>query len=223
MAINTTAFLTKSKAGLAKLMHATLEYEGKILSYSILTNKRLRHLSIHIHPEKGVIVKNPGFSHERVNALVREKAKWIASKLALMSHRTWLRVLFEEEGKVLYLGEAILLPVTQTPESFYKEKTPLHVNALVQKWAFIMGVTVGSISFRKTKRRWGSCSHKAELCFALSLAQLPLEAIEYIVIHELSHILHPHHQSSFWHCVEAHMSDYRQQETILKRYSPALS
>ena len=55
-------------------MHATLEYEGTILSYSILTNKRLKHLSIHIHPEKGVIVKNPGFSHEKVNALVREKA-----------------------------------------------------------------------------------------------------------------------------------------------------
>ena len=223
MATNTTAFLIKSKAGLAKIMHATLEYEGTILSYSILTNKRLKHLSIHIHPEKGVIVKNPGFSHEKVNALVREKAKWIASKLLLMNNRTWLKPLFEEEGKVLYLGEEILLHVNQTPENFYKEKTPLHVNELVQKWAFIMGVSVESISFRKTKRRWGSCSHKADLCFALSLAQLPLEAMEYIVIHELAHIKHPHHQSSFWRCVETYMSNYRQHETILKRYSPALS
>ena len=223
MATNTTAFLIKSKAGLAKIMHATLEYEGTILSYSILTNKRLKHLSIHIHPEKGVIVKNPGFSHEKVNALVREKAKWIASKLLLMNNRTWLKPLFEEEGKVLYLGEEILLHVNQTPENFYKEKTPLHVNELVQKWAFIMGVSVESISFRKTKRRWGSCSHKAELCFALSLAQLPLEAMEYIVIHELSHIKHPHHQSSFWHCVAEFIPSYRIQENTLKSYSPALS
>lgn len=204
-------------------MYKTLEYEGEILSYSILTNKRLKHLSIHIHPQKGVLVKNPGFSQERVHALVYEKAKWIASKLTLLKNRTFLGALFEEEGKVLYLGEAILLHSNQTPESFYKEKTPLHVKTLVEKWAFLMGVTVGSISFRKTKRRWGSCSHKAELCFALTLAQLPLETIEYIVIHELSHIKHPHHQSSFWKCVAEFMPAYRIQENIIKNYSPALS
>lgn len=204
-------------------MHATLEYEGTILSYSILTNKRLKHLSIHIHPRKGIIIKNPGFSKEKVDALVREKAKWIISKSMLMQERIWLKPLFEEEGKVLYLGEAIVLHVSQTPESFYKEKTPLHVSTLVEKWAFIMGVVVGKVSFRKTKRRWGSCSHKADLCFALSLAQLPLEAMEYIVIHELAHIKHPHHQSSFWRCVSEFMPSFKEQEIILKRYSPALS
>ena len=204
-------------------MHATLEYEGKILSYSILTNKRLKHLSIHIHPRKGIIIKNPGFSKEKVDALVREKAKWIISKSMLMQERIWLKPLFEEEGKVLYLGEAIVLHVSQTPESFYKEKTPLHVSTLVEKWAFIMGVVVGKVSFRKTKRRWGSCSHKADLCFALSLAQLPLEAMEYIVIHELSHIKHPHHQSSFWHCVAEFMPSFKEQEKVIKNYSPTLS
>lgn len=204
-------------------MHATLEYEGERLSYSLLTNKRLKHLSIHIHPQKGVIIKNPGFSKERVDALVREKAKWIISKTRLMQERIWLKPLFETQGKVLYLGEAIALHVSQTPEAFYKEKTPLHVSALVEKWAFIMGVSVKKVSFRKTKRRWGSCSHKAELSFALTLSQLPLDAMEYIVIHELSHIKHPHHQNSFWHCVAEFMPSFKEQEKVLKNYSPALN
>ncbi len=204
-------------------MNATIEYEGQTLSYSILTNKRLKHLSIHIHPKRGVIVKNPGFSQEKVHALVKGKAHWIASKLTVMENRLWLKPLFEEEGKTLYLGEAILLHVNQNPEQFYKEKTPLHVNELVKKWAFIMGVTPKSITFRKTKRRWGSCSHKAELSFTLSLAQLPCEVMEYIVIHELAHILHPHHQRAFWACVAEYMPEYKIQEMAIKRYSPMLS
>ena len=204
-------------------MHHTLEYEGKTLSYSILTNPRLKHLSIHVHPQKGIIVKNPGFSSTKVHEFIRQKAAWIFQKSTLMQSRFCLKALFEHEGKVLYLGEPILLHVNLTPEAFYKEKTPLHVKALVEKWAFVMGVTYKSITFRKTKRRWGSCSHKAELSFALSLAQLPLEAMEYIVIHELSHILHPHHQRSFWNCVAEFMPSFKAQEAVIKHYSPTLS
>lgn len=204
-------------------MHTTIEYEGKQLSYSIVTNKRLKHLSIQIHPHKGVIVKNPGFSLSRVHELVKQKAAWIFQKSLFMENRLCITHLFHNEGKVLYLGEAILLHVNQHPEQFYKDKTPALIINLVEKWAFVMGVRPSSITFRKTKRRWGSCSHKAELSFALSLAQLPLEAIEYIVIHELSHIKHPHHKSSFWKCVEEHMPTYKQQEKVIKNYSPALS
>ena len=204
-------------------MSSFIEYQGETLCYSIIMNRRLKHLYIKIDPIKGVIVKTPSYTQEYIHSLVMQKAEWIFTKMRAAKARTTLPTLFEEEGKVLYLGEEILLHVNQTPESFYKEKTPLHVNELVQKWAFIMGVSVESISFRKTKRRWGSCSHKAELCFALSLAQLPLEAMEYIVIHELSHIKHPHHQSSFWHCVAEFMPSFKAQEKVIKNYSPALS
>lgn len=219
---NLRASLTKSKAGLANPMPSFIEYQGHKLCYSILTNKRLKHLSIHIHPHKGVIVKNPGYSHPQVHELVMQKASWILQKTTFMQERLWLKTLFENEGKVLYLGEPILLDARQTPKQFYQEKTPLHVNILVEKWAFIMGVSPKSIVFRQTKRRWGSCSHKAELSFALTLSQLPLEAMEYIVIHELSHIKHPHHQKAFWHCVEEFMPTYKTQENTIKNYSPAL-
>ena len=204
-------------------MNALLEYEGKTLSYSIITNRRLKHLSIHIHPQKGVLVKNPGFSPTKVHTFVVQKATWIFEKMAWMNNRLWLKNLIENEGKVLYLVEPILLDASLLPEHFYKEKTPPLVKNLVEKWAFMMGVVPRSITFRKTKRRWGSCSHKAELSFTLTLAQLPLEAIEYIVIHELSHINHPHHQRSFWNHVSEYMPHYKLQENVIKQYSPALS
>ena len=103
---------------------------------------------------------------------------------------------------------------------FYKQKTAEIVLILVEKWAHTMNLNPTKITFRKTKRRWGSCSAKDELSFTSSLVQLPLECIEYIIVHELSHIKHKHHQKSFWLHVEKFMPHYRELERVLKDYSP---
>lgn len=204
-------------------MASFIEYQGATLCYSIITNPRLKHLYIQIHPEKGVIVKNPSFSKERVHTLVQEKASWIFAKMHDLKKRVSIAELFCNEGKVLYLGEAILLHVNQSPEAFYKEKTIPLVTRLVEEWSFLMSVQPTKISFRKAKKRWGSCSHTNELSFNLSLAQLPLECVTYIVIHELAHINHKHHQTSFWRCVAEFMPEYKQCEKTLKKFTPALS
>lgn len=204
-------------------MHPFIEYQGEQLCYSIITDRRLKHFYIKVDPIKGVIVKAPSSNKTYIHDLVMQKAAWIFSKMRAASERTTVQSLFENEGKVLYLGEPILLHVNQTPESFYKEKTIPLVIRLVEEWSFLMGVTPTHIRFRKAKRRWGSCSHTNELSFNLSLAQLPLECITYIVIHELSHIKHKHHQKAFWNCVGEFMPEYKSCERILKNYSPSLS
>ena len=204
-------------------MQPIIEYQGETLCYSIITNRRLKHLYIMIDPSKGVIVKTPHQSKDYIHDLMMQKAAWIFTKVKAAKERTTLRSLFDQEGKVLYLGEPILLHVKQTPDAFYKEKTIPLVTRLVEEWSFLMSVKPTKISFRKAKKRWGSCSHTNELSFNLSLAQLPLECITYIVIHELSHIEHKHHQKAFWDCVREFMPEYKQCEKILKNYSPALS
>ncbi|AOO64510.1 putative zinc metalloprotease [Sulfurospirillum halorespirans DSM 13726] len=216
---NLKASSIKSKAGLTNI----LEYEGQQLSYSIITNKRLKNFYIKIDPIQGVIVKTPSSNTAYIHTLVMQKALWIFAKMKAAKERTTLASLFENEGKVLYLGEPILLHVNQTPESFYREKSIPLVTRLVEEWSFLMGVKPTHIRFRKAKRRWGSCSHTNELSFNLSLAQLPLECITYIVIHELSHIEHKHHQKAFWNCVGEFMPEYKSCEKILKNYSPSLS
>ncbi|ARU47852.1 M48 family metallopeptidase [Sulfurospirillum diekertiae] len=204
-------------------MQPLIEYQGETLCYSIITNRRLKHLYIMIDPIKGVIVKTPYTSKEYIHELVSQKAAWIFTKVKAAKKRTTIQSLFAEEGKVLYLGEPILLHVKQTPDAFYKEKTIPLVTRLVEEWSFLMSVRPTKISFRKAKKRWGSCSHTNELSFNLSLAQLPLECITYIVIHELSHIEHKNHQKSFWLCVSEFMPEYKNCEKILKNYSPTLS
>ncbi|NCB55341.1 MAG: M48 family peptidase [Epsilonproteobacteria bacterium] len=215
---NSRASLTKSKVGLTK----TIEYEGRVLSYSLFVNRRLKHLYITIDPIKGVIVKSPFSAIDTIETLLLQKASWILSKLHAAQERTHIGRLLETEGKILYLGEAILLSSFQTPELFYKEKTPPLVNRLVEEWSFLMGVKPTKVSFRQAKKRWGSCSYRNELSFNLSLAQLPLECIAYIVVHELAHITHKHHQKAFWECVASFMPEYKNHEITLKKFSPSL-
>ncbi len=211
-------FLTKSKAGLTNF----IEYRGEKLWYSLLINRRLKNSYIYIDPEKGVIVKTPYANYEKIHAFLEQKAAWIYSKTKALEDKKILSKLFLENGKILYLGEEIALNLGLSPEAFYREKTPVLVNRLVEEWSFIMGVKPTKTSFRIAKKRWGSCSAKNELSFNLTLSQLPLELITYIVIHELSHINHKHHQKAFWQCVSEYMPNYKECEKELKKYSPAL-
>ena len=197
-------------------------WENQTITYSIITNKKLKNLTIRIDPEKGVIVKNPNYSISKVKEIVSQKAKWIVEKTILIKERKSIQTLFEEEGKILYLGEKIALHVKTNLDIFYKEQTSRLVEKIVEEQSFIMGVKPMSIKFRKAKKRWGSCSYKNELSFNISLSQLPLECITYIVIHELSHIEHKHHKRDFWRCVEEYMPEYKTCEKKLKEFTPAL-
>jgi len=82
-----------------------------------------------------------------------------------------------------------------------------------------MSLSPTDVRFRKTKRQWGSCSGKNVLSFNTMMMKLPHDVIEYIVIHELAHIRHKHHQKDFWQLVEQHLPDYKKKVKELKKYT----
>jgi hypothetical protein len=103
-------------------------------------------------------------------------------------------------------------------DKFYKEKAKELIPPLVEKQAKIMSLYPTAINFRKTKRQWGSCSAKNRLSFHIGLIKLPLDVIQYVIIHELSHIKHKHHQKAFWQEVERYSPHYKKLEHQLKEY-----
>ena len=197
-------------------------YEQNKIPYAVITNKKLRNFYITIDSSKGVIVKNPNYSLETVHNIVEKKAKWIYEKVVSLKQRHCIATIYENEKKVLLFGTKVSLHVKGNLAQFYKDKSQEVIPPLVEKWAHIMNEKPASIKFRKAKRRWGSCSMKNELSFNTSLVQLPLECIEYIIVHELSHIKHKHHQKSFWLRVKKFMPLYKEHEKTLKNYSPQI-
>lgn len=86
----------------------------------------------------------------------------------------------------------------------------------VAAYGAIMGVCPTSIRITGAKKRFGSCSGKNSLCFSYLLVAYPEEAIDYVVVHELAHILHHDHSRAFWQTVESYLPDYKKRQKILK-------
>ena len=94
----------------------------------------------------------------------------------------------------------------------------LSITPRVEKFASDLGVEPASVRYRSTTSRWGSCSSKRVLTFSVYTAQLPNELIDYIVIHELSHIHEMNHSQKFWDWVGTQDPDYKKHRKMLKDY-----
>lgn len=78
------------------------------------------------------------------------------------------------------------------------------------------------VRYGNPKGRWGSYSSNGTISLNVALMNLPLDVIDYVLIHELCHSRHPHHQASFWEEVAHYLPQYKPLRAQLKRYSPYL-
>lgn len=197
-------------------------YEDKKLPYTIVTNKKLKNLYIALDPINGVIVKNPNFPLTKVYEIVQKKAKWIFEKSQFIKDKKSIKIIWEEENKILLFGNKESLHVKKDLATFYKNKSIEIIPSLVNKCSEKTNLFPSNITFRKTKRRWGSCNGKNEINFTSSIVQLPIHCIEYIIMHELAHITHKNHQKKYWELVAKFMPEYKIYEEEIKHYSPQI-
>ena len=79
-----------------------------------------------------------------------------------------------------------------------------------------MGLTYTGITITGAKTRYGSCSPKNRLCFSWRLMAYPESAIDYVVVHELAHIVHRNHGPEFHKLVESVLPDHKERRALLK-------
>ena len=96
------------------------------------------------------------------------------------------------------------------------EEALKEIRRLIAIHAPELGVQPGRIAIREQKSRWGSCSDRHNLNFNWKLMLAPPEALEYVVIHELCHLIEFNHSARFWRLVESRMPDYESPKKWLK-------
>ncbi len=79
-------------------------------------------------------------------------------------------------------------------------------------------VPIDSISLTFMRSRWGSCSHGGRIALSSTLLFTTPEILEYVIIHELAHVLHMDHGASFWTLVEKHCPSYRESRRAIREY-----
>jgi predicted metal-dependent hydrolase len=192
---------------------------GQTISFEIKYKKRTS-MSIHIDSNGYVEVHVPkGISDERVILALEEKWDWIQLKLKEMKARTLgpTAKTYEHGESFLYLGNEYPIQITQDTEIqqdyavFEEEK--LHI--------FVKKPEDEKVKQALKRFYYQQCkmlvqkSIKQQLTFNWKLAMAPLEVIDYVVVHEMCHMVHLNHDRSFWRLVGKIIPDYEQQENWL--------
>lgn len=121
--------------------------------------------------------------------------------------------LFVRPGTGAEQREAILL-------RWHREQLKALLEPLLEKWQTVLGVHVAAWGVKKMKTKWGSCNPGSRrVWFNLELAKAPTQCLEYIVVHELVHLLEREHNDRFAALVETHVPQWRQCRERLNKTS----
>lgn len=169
------------------------------MEYTLLRSDR-KTLAVEITREGKVLVRAPRFlSRGRIESFLQEKTAWI----------------LQHQKQVLARLEAFPEP-SEAEEAAYRKAAKALLPELVKRWSERMGLYPEGITITGARTRFGSCSGKNRLSFSWRLMQYPEEAVEYVVVHELSHLKHRNHGPEFYALVARYMPDYKRREKLLK-------
>lgn len=165
-----------------------------------LRRSRRRTLGLEVTREGHVIVRAPlRASAATIERFVREHADWIARAQARQRARLEAHPEPDEARQAELIRRA-------------REELP----PKVAQYAHQMGLKPAGIRITSARTRFGSCSAQNRLCFSWRLMDYPDAAVDYVVVHELAHIVHKNHGPRFWALVEQYMPDYRARRAMLR-------
>ena len=103
-------------------------------------------------------------------------------------------------------------------DEWYREQLRIALPPLIEKWQRLMGVKVRRVFVQRMKTKWGSCNHRAgSIRLNTDLARKPRECLEYIVVHEMVHLLEPTHNERFMALMDQFMPKWQSHRDILNR------
>lgn len=169
-----------------------------MLEYKIIESSR-KTLAIQVNEKGEVIVRVPRrYPKSKIADFVKNNALWIKNAVSKQLERS--------ENK-LTLTEAEITEVKELAKKVIPEK--------VNFYSELMTVKPTGIKITSAKKRFGSCSANNSLCFSYVLMLYPDEAVDYVVVHELAHIVHKNHSKEFYNLISKYMPDYKSREKLL--------
>lgn len=168
-----------------------------------LTRKAIKNMHLRVKPPDGRIeVSAPlQLPLATIRAFVREKRDWIARQQQAIAASP------RQEA------------AAATPEEVAQWKAVVSacVPALIEAWEPIMGVRADKVAYRNMTSRWGSCQPATgRICINVRLALYPPECLEYVVVHELCHLLERGHGPRFQALMTRFMPDWKERRAKLR-------
>ncbi|MED4454601.1 SprT family zinc-dependent metalloprotease [Metabacillus fastidiosus] len=123
--------------------------------------------------------------------------------------------LFKDEKLHIYVKQLDREKIKQALKRFYYQQCKALVEDGISFYQSNFKTKPRSIRISDSKTTWGTCDSKMQLTFNWRLAMAPREVIDYVVVHEMCHMVHMNHDRSFWRLVGKIMPDYKEKENWL--------
>jgi len=219
------------------------------MDFDIIRSRR-KTIAVEITKEGGVLVRAPlTLARREVFAFVHQNRAWIARKHAqarvLQEERGPRRFLegesfpflgeqhrlrFVEGGEYLrkengefLLGADLASRARDLFRTWYRARAREIFEERVERFALQMGLRVQAVRITDANQRWGSCSAAGSLNFAWRLVMAPPPVIDYVIVHELAHLVEMNHSRRFWDCVARVIPDHPARRKWLREHEPFLN
>lgn len=212
----------------------------------VLSNRKS--IKIEITPLGEVIVYAPKkSSQDRVNSFISSKAEWIEknknkilncvkfnedilnyNKVLILGNS--IKIVERNERKielvdnVLYISKSLTLAKkVRKLEKFLKNYAGIIIENRANYFTNLMQLEPNIIKFSNARKRWGSCDSKGNILLNWRIAMLTPNLIDYIIVHELSHLIEMNHSYDFWRIVASVIPDWKERRQTLKNNNFILS
>lgn len=107
-------------------------------------------------------------------------------------------------------------------KKWYKEQCLNMIMERVDYYKRILGKEPRKVRVKEQKRRWGTCTSRGDILLNWRCIMASIDIIDYIVVHEMCHLVHMNHSKDFWRLVESILPDYKERRAWLKKYGLTL-
>jgi len=211
-----------------------------------IIKKEVKNITLKVKPSGEVSITTPKHtSSEHIEHILNKRAKWVKKKQEFFAnfHNTSKEYVSGEDFK--YLGRSYRLKVIESKEEkvklqrgylevyvknkndlvkkqklvyeWYYERALLHFFNILQEYNKIVKQEIKDIKIRQMKTRWGSCNvHKSYINLNIELIKKSRESIEYVIFHELTHLIHSNHSKEFYNYLALYMPDWEERKRRLE-------
>ena len=178
----------------------------------------------HISKQEGVI-----FLHQKAKWLDERLMKYpkpipfkdgeiipyLGDSLTILHLNSSRRDIYREGDKLIVAGPRASL--SKAILDWYRREGGTEITMRVKKKSEMLGKSYGRLTIRDTKSRWGSCSSKGNLNFSWRVVMAPPYVLDYLVAHEVAHLVEMNHSMRFWRIVESLSDDLRKGRRWLRQ------
>lgn len=215
------------------MINLKLDVDGKYYNIVVERKSSNRNTYIRVKSDSTILVTAGKFVSDRaISKLIEENYEKIVKMIGHQERKEENNQGFHYLGKqydIVYVeycdisfgSEKVFLNKKLDVDKWYKEEAKViflkHLDACYER--FSRRIPYPGLKIRKMKSRWGVCNTKTKtVTLNLELIKRDTKYLDYVIIHELSHLIHPNHSALFWSLVEENMPEYKKYRKEMKEF-----